>query len=271
MPDHIQISFADLQPEQQDILVAHLAEIGFESFEEKEHTLNAFIPENHFDESLLQNIVFKFQLSYQQEKIPEKNWNETWESQFHPVIIDHFAGIRSEFHPPITTVQHEIIITPKMSFGTGHHATTRMMIEQMKEISFPGRSVLDFGTGTGILAILAKKLGAAGVVALDNDEWSIENARENFERNKVTSIQLTHSAIDSIDVEFDIILANINKNTILENFGQLVEKLLKPGTVLISGILSEDENAMEELAIKYGLQKVKVLTETNWCCLRFDY
>ena len=270
MPHHIQITFSDVQPEQQEILIAHLAEIGFESFEEKENELCAFITAGNYDEALLNNLIYKYQLVYQKQIIPEKNWNEVWESHFTPVIIDDFVAIRADFHLPVRGVQHEIVITPKMSFGTGHHSTTKMMIEQMKEIDFAEKTVLDFGTGTGILAILAEKLGAKNVLAIDNDDWSIENAKENFQRNNTTNIELSKKPIDQIAQKFNIILANINKNVILENFSMLAMYLAKRGILLCSGLLKEDE---EEILQSAGANKLKVknaIAEKNWICIRFE-
>ena len=131
-------------------------------------------------------VLSHFKFIFKETLIPEANWNQVWESNFDPVIVDDFVAIRADFHEPVKGVSLEIIITPKMSFGTGHHATTYMMIEQMRELDFTGKSVFDFGTGTGVLAILAEKLGANKVIAVDNDEWSIENAEENFEKNNCT-------------------------------------------------------------------------------------
>jgi ribosomal protein L11 methyltransferase len=269
MLNHIQISFSDLQPEQQEILIAHLAEIGFESFEEKENELHAFITEDKFDESLLQVLIYKYQLTFQKELIPSKNWNEIWESQFHPVIIDDFVAIRAAFHAPVKEVQHEIIITPKMSFGTGHHATTRMMILQMRTIVFQGKSVVDLGTGTGILAILAEKLGAKRIIAIDNDDWSIENAKENLQMNHMKNIELIKASVADLPGKFDIILANINKNIILENFQKIAMNLRKGGIVLFSGLMVEDEEELLWAAEKLGLRKELTLLDNNWICVRF--
>ncbi|HEU4861999.1 MAG TPA: 50S ribosomal protein L11 methyltransferase, partial [Chitinophagaceae bacterium] len=186
--DHIKITFADLQPEQKEILIAQLADAGYEGFEETDTTLDAFIGELRFDNSLLNEIAFKYQTSYTSEKIAETNWNQIWESNFQPVVVDEYVAIRADFHQPISTTKFEIVITPKMSFGTGHHATTYMMMQQMRENDFANKNVFDFGTGTGVLSILAEKLGAKKVLAIDNDSWSIDNADENIQRNNCTKI-----------------------------------------------------------------------------------
>ncbi|MBK6935571.1 MAG: 50S ribosomal protein L11 methyltransferase [Chitinophagaceae bacterium] len=183
MNNYIQITFTNLQPEQADMLIAQLSEAGFDGFEEGENLLKAFIPENDYNKFLLKELTYKYRLQYAEQVIPEQNWNALWESNFQPVVVDDFVGVRACFHEPISSVEYEIGITPKMSFGTGHHATTYMMMQQMRNIPFLGKSVFDFGTGTGVLAILAEKLGAASVFAIDNDDWSIENARENCQFN----------------------------------------------------------------------------------------
>ncbi len=136
---------------------------------------------------MLNDLTSSLQLSFSKTIIEETNWNQVWESNFDPVIVDDFVAVRAHFHEPIKNVQHEIVITPKMSFGTGHHATTYMMMQQMRELDFAGKNVFDFGTGTGVLAILAEKLGAQKVIAIDNDDWSIENADENVKRNNCTN------------------------------------------------------------------------------------
>ena len=190
MPDYIQITFSDLQPEQKDILIAQLSDAGFDGFEETEIGLEAFIRSKEFDKSLLDEIAFKYQLFYKVSVIKNTNWNLVWETNFAPIIIGNFVSIRADFHEPVKNVEFEIIITPKMSFGTGHHATTYMMIEQMREIDFKEKTVLDFGTGTGILSLLAEKLGAREIIAADNDDWSIENAGENIKRNHSSKVTI---------------------------------------------------------------------------------
>src|SRR5258705_1561264 len=170
--DYLKITFIDLQPEQKEILIAQLADAGYEGFEETENKLEAFIKDKNFDALILNEISFKYQTPYISEKIAETNWNQVWESNFEPVIVENYVAIRADFHKPIVNTKFEIVITPKMSFGTGHHATTYMMIQLMKEIDLTGKTVLDFGTGTGILAILAEKSGAKKIDAVDNDDWS---------------------------------------------------------------------------------------------------
>lgn len=266
--DYIKITFTDLQPEQREILIAQLADAGYEGFEENDTGLDAFINNKSFDQLILNEISFKYQTPYTKEKIAETNWNKIWESNFEPVIVNDYVAIRADFHKPIPNTQFEIVITPKMSFGTGHHATTHMMIELMKEIDFNGRSVLDFGTGTGILGILAERSGAKNIVAIDNDDWSIANAEENFKKNNCNKIILRKASDAVSEMKFDIILANINKNVILENLVLLTEQLNQGGQILLSGLLEEDKGEILRIATELNLKLKKELIRNNWIAIQ---
>jgi len=270
MNRYIQISFHPVTPEQSSILVAQLTEIGFEGFEETEDSLQAFIPEKDYDESELQDLQSIADVQFEKSIVEDEDWNAVWESNFEPVVVDDFVYIRADFHPPKKGFTHELVITPKMSFGTGHHATTYMMIEQMRSIDFIGKTVFDFGTGTGVLAILAEKLGAKRIVAVDNDERSIENAAENIQRNNCSRIEIMNAATASMNESFDIILANINKNVILENFSVLAKGLLPGGVLLVSGLLKEDEDDVFRKLSAYSLQMILRLIKDNWLCLKIS-
>jgi len=270
MCEYIQIEFNDISPEQSDLLIALLNEIGFEGFEEGNNILKAFIPKGDFNESAFAESISSVGVGFSQTIIEETNWNKVWESNFEPVIIADFVAIRADFHEPVRSVQYEIIITPKMSFGTGHHATTYMMMEQMRELDFRGKSVFDFGTGTGVLAILAEKLGAKKVIAVDNDEWSIANANENIKRNNSTSIHLQKAGSAEINEEFDIILANINKNVILDNL-EFIRKQRSPGgTILLSGLLTGDEQEIFAKCNKIGLKFDIKAERYNWLFVKLS-
>ncbi len=271
MATYIQLEFQNISPEQSDLLIAQLSEIGFDGFEEEEKNLKAFIPVNDFIEVDVKEIDASHNLSFTQTTIEETNWNALWESNFQSVVVDNFVGIRANFHEPITGVEHEIVITPKMSFGTGHHATTFMMIQQMREIDFAGKSVFDFGTGTGILAILAEKLGAAKVFAVDYDEWSIENAAENLASNNCSKFELKKANNAIGDKQYDIILANINKNVILDNFSSLVKQLAPNGILLLSGLLETDQTDIVTEAGKYPLILNDKIALTKWMAIRFSH
>ncbi len=269
MADYLQVSFTSLEPEQADILIARLAEAGYEGFEEKEKELHAFISQEHFDKKFLQELAFKFQLAYTTKSIPEQNWNQLWEANFQPVVVDDFIVVRADFHEPIAGVEYEIVITPKMSFGTGHHATTFMMMQQMRQLDFTQKSVFDFGTGTGVLAILAEKLGAQKVLAVDNDEWSIANAAENLQRNNCGKTELRKADNTLLNESFDIILANINKNVILDNFETLVHLLVPGGCILFSGLLKEDEIDILQKGKEHLLVSAGCFQKDNWLCTKF--
>ncbi|MDZ4795480.1 MAG: 50S ribosomal protein L11 methyltransferase [Bacteroidota bacterium] len=270
MANYIQLEFQNISTGQSDRLIAQLSEIGFDGFEEGENNLKACIPADKLEEAAVNEITIPAGLPYTQTTIEETNWNAAWESSFQPVIVDDFVGIRADFHEPLTGVEHEIVITPKMSFGTGHHATTYMMIRQMREIDFTGKTVFDFGTGTGILSILAEKLGAAQIVAVDYDEWSIENAAENLKRNACTKFELRKSDTAG-EGNFDIILANINKNVILDNFPALVNLLNPNGILLLSGLLETDEAEVLSVVQNYPLNSGKKIGLNKWMAIRFSH
>jgi ribosomal protein L11 methyltransferase len=203
------------------------------------------------------------------EVIAPRNWNAEWEQNFQPVIIDGFCGIRAHFHAPLNNVQHEIIITPKMSFGTGHHATTYLMIQSMEQFDFKEKNVLDFGTGTGVLAILAERLGAATITAIDNDEWSITNAEENIALNHCSNITLSQADSLQMSTEFDTILANINKHVLIANMGGIKQHLTQGGVVIMSGLLTGDRPDIEKCAINNGLTVMDCKIKGDWMCLLF--
>jgi ribosomal protein L11 methyltransferase len=258
----IQISIRASEQEQ-EILIGLLSDLGANGFEQKEDYLLAYFPETNFNSYEVNELVKNYNHTIQ--TIPEQNWNAVWESNFSTVIVEDFCAVRADFHEPVQGVKHEIIITPKMSFGTGHHATTYMMMHQMKNMDFTGKKVFDFGTGTGILSILAEKLGAEKVFAIDVDDWSIRNAGENVLKNNCSRISLALTSVLPSD-PFDIILANINRNVILQYMDQLKKLLPDNGFILFSGLLVQDEKdvmsaASPELVIVHREEK------DNWLSL----
>ncbi|OQP44659.1 ribosomal protein L11 methyltransferase [Niastella yeongjuensis] len=269
MQNYIHIKFQPVSKEQQEILVAQLNELGFEGFEEGFNYISAYIPEDQYHETDTYNLTAGTDTVITKEVIAPRNWNAEWEQNFQPVIIDGFCGIRAHFHEPLKNVQHEIIITPKMSFGTGHHATTHLMIQNMQQLSFAGKKVLDFGTGTGVLAILAEKLGAASVTAIDNDEWSINNAQENIALNHCSNIALSQADYLQMSTEFDIILANINKHVLIANMAGIKQHLTLGGVVIMSGLLGGDRPDIEKSATNNGLSVVDCKMRGDWMCLLF--
>lgn len=269
MAKYIQVKIDNTTAEQNEILIALLSENGYEGFEEGDNSLTAFIPETDYNDELLKDTLQPFQLIFTKEMIAEKNWNEEWEKNFEPVLVDDFCAVRASFHQPITNVQHEIIITPKMSFGTGHHATTYMMMKSMQAIDFTNKSVLDFGTGTGVLAILAEKLGATDIYAIDNDEWSINNGKENIDNNHCCHIRIEQK--DNLDEigEYDIILANINRNVLLDTMSAIATSVKQNGIVLMSGFYAEDLPLLTEAANKFRLNFVSKVDRNKWNCAKF--
>lgn len=267
MADYIQLHFQNITAEQSAILIATLSDEGYEGFEENDNELKAFIADNNFNRDVTDTIAQQLGVKFSSTTIKETNWNEVWESNFNPVVVEDFVAVRAHFHDAIQHVEHEIVITPKMSFGTGHHATTWMMMRQMKEMDFNNKTVFDFGTGTGILAILAEKLGAARVVAIDNDEWSITNGRENILQNRTKSIEITKGDTANVGQQFDIILANINKNVIIDNFPDLGKQLGIGGVLVISGLLVADEEDVLAGAQNVGLRQIGRRERDNWLCM----
>jgi len=263
--NYLQFDFETETLQQMEQLIALLNEQGFEGFEEEGHYLKAFIPENKFDAVEFSLLLDKFaDIIYTQTTVEHINWNQKWEEDFKPVIVDEFVGIRAHFHPPIAGCLYEIIITPKMSFGTGHHATTHLMIQQMRSIDFAGKKVLDFGTGTGILAILADKKGALSVLAVDYDEWSITNTIENLNQNNSQNVRVEKYDAVPMNEKFDIILANINLNVILSNLEAIV-KVVKPGAqILLSGFLKENEDEMGAALAHSGLEHLHSAAKGDW-------
>lgn len=284
---YFEITFKDVNTNQQELLVAALAFEGFDGFEQTEDSLKAFINEKEFHENYIKQFSTEQGFSYVIKLLKDKNWNSEWEKNFKPVIVEkvlptpgksrkqskkRVVGLRADFHEPIKNVEHEIIITPKMSFGTGHHGTTYAMMLMMYDMDFKAKLVLDFGTGTGVLAILAEKLGAEKVIAIDNDDWSIENATENLQRNGCTKIEVIKTDNPGSLNSFDIILANINRNVIMENLPLLVKHLNKGGTLLVSGLLGQaDKEMVTREAKKLGFRWLRSIQRNNWSAIMFTH
>lgn len=266
--NYVQALFEGLQVAQRELLVALLSANGFEGFEENGDQLLAFIPAKDFNEEELKAIANQVNVEVQIDVIPETNWNQLWESGFNPVVIGDFVAIRAAFHEQVKGVEHEIIITPKMSFGTGHHATTAMVMELMRKGNFENKEVLDFGTGTGILAILAEKLGAKKITAIDNDENSMKNAQENLLANDCKKIKLVHASSAEGKNKYDIILANIIRSVILDNLAFFIEQLASSGSIILSGLLADDEQELLKAASVHGLRAGEKLQNGDWICVK---
>jgi ribosomal protein L11 methyltransferase len=269
MKSYIKIEIEISSEEEGEIIIANLSEIDYYAFEQEKNKLTAYIKEKDFDEKKLKGILID-KKDFKKTIIEDENWNQQWEHHFQPVIIKDFVAIRAAFHQPIKNVKHDIMITPKMSFGTGHHATTFLMVKLMEKIDFQNKVVLDLGTGTGVLAILAEKSGASQVIAIDDDEWSINNTIENIEANNCKNILVKKTNnISGIDFA-DIILANINLNVLTQFSSSMSAILPTGGLLLVSGFLVKDESAMENSFSKKLFVKKKILEKEGWLTMLFQ-
>jgi ribosomal protein L11 methyltransferase len=267
--DYTRYTIEITSEEEKDILIATLSDWGIEGFEEEDLKLYASGQSNQLEEASIDDYLKSQKRPFSKEIIPDQNWNALWESNFEPVRVGDFVGIRANFHPPVPGVIHEILITPKMSFGTGHHATTHLVMQLMEAIDFRNKTVFDFGTGTGILAILAEKLGANNILAVDYDDWCILNAGENILQNACKKIKIEKNDAAPLNANFDIVLANINKNIILDNLTNLVNNVKPGGKLILSGLLTSDEEDIVNAAGKLNLINPKKLEKNGWIALYF--
>ena len=258
-----------------DIISAELAELGFEGFCESNKSLIAYIPSINFQNEFLFDLIQKpalknLSIEASHKLLKEKNWNEVWEKSFEPVVIDHLCQIRAPFHKNMISKGFDILIEPKMSFGTGHHATTHMMVSEILKLEIKNKSVLDIGTGTGILAILAAKKGAIKITAIDHDKWSFSNCMENLALNKINHVNVIYGETEKLKKEtFNLLLANINKPVILKELNSW-NKLLEPdGNMLLCGILTEDENEIA-MNLPDNLKIVKKRNLNQWLFLNIQ-
>lgn len=265
----VDISLKGLEENQSDILIAELAGLGFDGFQEELNSLKAYISADGFEELALKALQNAYGFTYATSIIEKQNWNIVWESNFSPMQVDDFVGVRAGFHPPFEGVEHELIITPKMSFGTGHHGTTYSVMKLMQHIDCINKQVFDFGTGTGILAILAEKLGAANVLAIDNDPWCIENTEENIKVNNCANIQVELADQLKTDTAYHVVIANINRHILEKNASALFLITQKGGTLIISGLLSSDEEDMVKLFNEKGFQYQKTQEKDGWVAIQF--
>ncbi len=263
------------KPNYTEILMAEFSNLGFDSFQETEAGFITFL-ETDFKEELLNDIKNKYtsvaQFSFTKKEIIKQNWNKEWEKNYDPIIINETCVVKAAFHTDLPTYPIELIITPKMSFGTGHHETTHLMLAEMLTIDFKDKKVMDAGTGTGVLAILAKKQGAASVLAFDIDEWCVENTLENATINGV-DVKATKASIEDINIkeEFEVVLANINKNILLHQM-KYYKKVLckKERTLLLSGFYKLDLEDIKMCAQEVGLKFVHYKVRNNWIMARFN-
>lgn len=257
-------------PEQAEWLVTIVGQQPFDSFEDTETGFNAYIPERLFTaetDADMENWKEQFAFAYEKVFIPYKNWNEVWESNFQAIEVEDFVRIRADFHPTAKGFEHEIVINPKMAFGTGHHETTYMMMLIMRDLDLKDKSVFDYGCGTGILAILAAMRGSVDLDAVDIELPSYENTIENCEINKIQGVKTYHGVLETVPArKYDVILANINRNVILPSLQELYTRLEAQGDLLISGFIQEDEELMADAVAKGGFKIIRTEKRGNWIC-----
>ncbi len=258
---------------QHDMLVSMLAEIGFDSFMDDDWGLKAYcsgeIRDDAAVEELLRMEAFRGIHLLAVEEMPDKDWNELWEASYQPVVINERCRVRAPFHEPDPSFEFDLVIEPKMSFGTANHETTAQIIALMLETDFKGKDVLDMGSGTAVLAILAKKLGAARTVAIDNDEWAYNNAFTNVALNGIDDIEIVLGDAAAIKGAFDVVLANINRNILLRDMRAYVEAMRSQASIFFSGFYSEDLESIKTEAERLGLHYVHHLVRNNWVAAEF--
>ena len=259
---------------QHDMLTTMLAEIGFDSFMDEGRCLKAYCSADNRDDIAVENLLsdpifFDIHL-LKVEEMPDKDWNEIWEASYQPVVVNERCRVRAPFHEPDPSFEFDLVIEPKMSFGTANHETTAQIIQLMLETDFKGKDVLDMGSGTAVLAILAKKLGAARTVAIDNDEWAYRNAFTNVELNGISDIEIILGDALSIKGSFDVVLANINRNILLRDMHHYVAAMNPHARIFFSGFYTEDLPSIREEAECLGLCYCRHLSRNNWVAAEFS-
>ncbi|GAA4291214.1 50S ribosomal protein L11 methyltransferase [Aestuariibaculum suncheonense] len=256
-----------------EILIAELGFAGFESFVETETGVTAYIQKEEWNEDILNDVQIlnseEFKIDYTFSEIEQTNWNEEWEKNFNPIVVDDVCSVRAPFHEKPNT-EYDIIIEPKMSFGTGHHETTHMMIQHILKNDFTGKSVLDMGCGTGVLAILAEMKGAKPIDAVDYDNWCYVNSLENVDRNNCEHITVIEGDASVLEGKrYDVIIANINRNILLQDMATYVSCLNENGILFLSGFYNDDVPVIQEVCEKLLLKFAEKFERNQWVALKF--
>ena len=257
-----------------EILIAELGAIGFESFVENENGVTAYIQKEDLNTEILDGVFVlnsdEFSIEYYQNEVAQTNWNAEWEKNFAPIKVDDLVSIRAPFHEN-PNLKYDIVIEPKMSFGTGHHETTYMMVQHLLQLDLENKKTLDMGCGTGILAIFAEMKGAKPIDAIDIDAWCYENSLENVERNNCSNISVYEGDSSLLkEKKYDIIIANINRNILLSDMEIYTSCINDNGNLLLSGFYSEDISVIDAEVSKYGLTLNKTITRNNWVALQYQ-
>lgn len=270
----LHFSFDDKEGFVSDILAAQLGEIGFDTFENTEFGLDAYVPDSSYNEEAVLNLLSEFpydtEIGFEKESLEDKNWNEEWEKHFfEPIIIADKCVIHSSFHQNIPKLEYDIIIDPKMAFGTGHHETTSLIIAEILETDVQGERVLDMGCGTSVLAILASMRGASELTAIDIDDWCVDNSLENIALNKIKNIDVKLGDASLLPgMKFDIVLANINRNILLNDMDKYADCLPKDGLLFMSGFYTEDVPVLQKKANELGLKMLYFKQKNNWAAMK---
>ena len=257
-----------------EILIAELGNVGFESFVETENGVTAYIQKTDWNAEILADVFVlnsdEFSIEYNQNEVPQTNWNAEWEKNFEPIQVDDLVSIRAPFHEN-PNLKYDIVIEPKMSFGTGHHETTHMMVQHLLQLDLENKKVLDMGCGTGILAIFAEMKGAKPLDAIDIDNWCYENSVENVTRNNCKNISVYEGdATLLVDKKYDVIIANINRNILLTDMKVYTNCLQEGGVLLLSGFYEQDIPVIDAEVTKYGLKLEKFIQRNNWVALKYN-
>lgn len=270
--DYLELK-VNLDPAYSEILMAELGQLEFESFVEEGRLLSGYIQKQKYDSESIRSILRQYSdqiKSHEVILVPRQNWNKNWEESYEPIIVDDRCAVVASFHKLSKKYDYEVVIDPKMSFGTGHHETTHQMISNLLTLETEGKSVLDAGCGTGVLAILASKLGANKVVAIDIDDWAVENSNENTLVNSCDTIEVKLGTVKEEHQQFELILANINKNVLVEESSKYCSLLQKNGKLLISGFYQSDGRELIQIFENLGLTVQNQTIRNNWSCILFS-
>jgi len=255
-----------------EMLIAQLGYVGFESFVEQDHGVTAYIQKQEWNSKILEDVFLlhsnEFNITFEHNEIAQTNWNEEWEKNFNPIQVDDLVSIRAPFHTN-PSLQFDIVIEPKMSFGTGHHETTHMMVQHLLALDLDTKKVLDMGCGTGILAIFAEMKGAKPIDAIDIDRWCYENSLENIQRNNCNHITVYEGDASVLKEKYDVIIANINRNILLSDMKTYTDCLNENGVLLLSGFYKEDIVIIEDEVTKHGLTFETMIQRNNWVALKY--